>query len=144
MSNIHVEIIGADEWVKEYSENAHLIAFNRTKPASWDRIDYAMLFLAKEEGKPDLPVGYVTCREHDHETVYWQYGGAMPDTKGSVVSVQAFKAGLDWAKLHYKRVTLVVENTNRPMLKMAFHTGFTIHGVRTYNNFVMLEHMKEF
>jgi RimJ/RimL family protein N-acetyltransferase len=138
---IHIEIIAEEDWRRDYSENAHLIAFGKHKPSSWDRLDYAMLCVSEETRKP---VGYVTCREFDHETVYWQFGGAMPETKGSSVSVQAFQACLEWTKLHYKRVTFVVENTNAAMLKLAQHTGFLIIGVRNFHGSTLVEFMKEF
>lgn len=138
---IHTEIIDADDWRRDYSENAHIIAFGKRKPAEWDRIDYAMLFISEVSKKP---VGYVTCREFDHETVYWQFGGAMPETKGTHVSVQAFQAGLEWTKLHYKRVTFVVENKNAAMLKLAQHEGFLIVGIRNFHGTVLVEFMKEF
>ena len=138
---IEVVVIGADEWKKNYSEQAHLIAFGKEKPASWDRIDYAMLLVDR---RSNTPGGYITCREFDHETVYWQFGGAMPGTKGTLGSLACFDAALDWARRAYRRVTFVVENTNFAMLKLAMKRGFQIVGVRNFHGAVLLEHMKEF
>lgn len=134
-------MIGADEWKKSYSEKAHLIAFGKDKPAHWDRIDYALLMVDR---RTNTPGGYITCREFDHETVYWQFGGAMPGTKSTPRSLACFDAALDWARLAYKRITFVVENTNFPMLKLAMKRGFQIVGVRNFHGAVLLEHMKEF
>ena len=138
---IEVLVIGADEWKEKYSEQAHLIAFGKNKPASWDRIDYALLMV---EAKTKTPSGYITCREFDHETVYWQFGGAMPGTKSTPKSLACFDAALDWAKETYRRVTFVVENTNQPMLKLAMKREFQIIGVRNFRGSILLEHMKEF
>lgn len=137
---IRVNVIGATEWADLYSEAAHLVAFGTEKPGSWDRLDYALLLV---EEKTDAVTGYVTCREFDHETVYWQFGGAMPGTKGSTKSLVCFDAMLEFAKLIYKRVTFNVENDNEAMIKLALHRGFRIVGVRNFKGHILLEHLKE-
>ncbi len=73
-----LEVIDSKTWAL-HSEDAHKIAFGKVKPASWDRIDFALLAVDDSE----MPMGYITCREHDHETIYWQFGGAFPGTKGT-------------------------------------------------------------
>lgn len=138
---IELQIIENKEWGEKYSEQAHLIAFGKEKPKDWDRIDYAILLVEKAIEKP---AGYVTCRETDHETVYWQFGGAMPETAGGPGAVRAFECALEWSKHMYKRVTFVVQNDNVGMLKLALKYGFKIMGVRAFKGTVLLEHMKEF
>ena len=138
---IEVVVIGADEWKEKYSEQAHLIAFGKAKPASWDRIDYALLLVDRDANAPS---GYITCREFDHETIYWQFGGSMPGTKNTPKSLACFDAALEWAKAAYRRITFVVENTNLPMLKLAMKREFQIVGVRNFHGSILLEHMKEF
>ena len=138
---LEVSIVSKEDWVRSFSEASHLVCFGKHKPSSFDRIDYAML-MADPETK--TPRAYITAREFDHETVYWQFGGSFPGTKGTVASLACFEAALEHAKLHYKRVTFVVENTNFPMLKLAQKKGFVIVGLRNFNGTVLLEHMLEF
>lgn len=134
-----VELVDAETWKKEFSEAAHKIAFKELKPASWDRIDYALLAI---DG--DVAAGYVTCRELDSESVYWQYGGAMPGTRDTIKSFRAYEAFVQWHKSRYKRVATYIENTNTVMLKMAMRVGFRITGVRNYQGSILLEHLLEF
>lgn len=137
---IKLEVIGPKMWVEQYSENAHKIAFNRSKPAHWDRIDFALLAVNEVD---NVPMGYITCREHDHETIYIQFGGAMPGTKGSGKSQIVFDLMLDHLYSLYKRVTFLVENDNFAMLKLAMNAGFKIIGIRNYHGIVLLEHGRE-
>lgn len=128
------------EW-QALSEQAHLVVFNEVKHASMERIDFALV----AEDKDQSLCAYTTCRELDAESLYFQYGGAFPGTKGTTKSFEAFKGFLRWAKESgYKRVCYYVENTNAPMLKLAMKCGFLITGVRTYKQHVLLEHLVEF
>jgi len=132
--------IQKDDWML-LSEKAHLIVFNEAKMASTDRIDFA---LVTENSKGDL-MNYVTCRELDSESLYWQYGGSFPGTKGSILSLRAVQALLEYCKAaEYKRVGFFVENTNLAMLKMAMKCGFLITGVRNFKGVILLEHYLEF
>jgi hypothetical protein len=135
---IVVDYAGPKEW-KNLSEKAHLIAFSETKPSEWDRIDFALLVRRGEQA-----MGYVTCREHDHETLYWQYGGAFPGTKESSLTFAGYKAFVSWSQKKYKRITTLIENNNVVMLKMAMKVGFRIVGVRLFRGHVLLEHLLEF
>lgn len=138
---MEIQIIDAKVWKEKWSEQAHLVAFGKNKPRDWDRIDYAMLIVDKALS---LPAAYITCREMDHETVYWQFGGAMPETAGGPGVVRALECALEWAKCIYKRVTFLVQNDNYGMLKLAMKKEFQIVGLRTFKENVLLEHMKEF
>lgn len=109
------------------SENAHLAVFETYKPASLDRIDFALLI---ERG--ETLMGFATCREHDAETLYWQYGGALPGTKSSSLTFPGYQAVVAWSKERYKRITTIIENDNVVMLKFAMKVGFRIVGVRTH------------
>lgn len=133
-----VEKLTPDQWAY-CSEHAHLLAFKEIKPASRDRIDFALLAI---DGT--TPAMYVTCREYDAETLYWQFGGAFPETLGTVKSFRAVEAFVAYVKERYARVTCLIENTNRVMLKMASKVGFKIVGIRTYHGCVLLEHLLEF
>jgi hypothetical protein len=136
---IHVDKIDAATWTRTFSENAHRIAFGKLKPHQWDRLDFALVVASG-----DTPMGYLTCREMDHETIYWQFGGAFPGTKDTVMTWQGYQAFVSWCALQkYKRITTYIENSNVPMLKMAMKVGFRIHGVRSYQGAILLEHIKE-
>lgn len=131
--------LSREQWAK-HSELAHLIVFNKRKPASMDRIDFALV-----AQKDDALISYVTCREHDAETLYWQFGGAFPGTKNTSLSFQAYQMGINWCKEKgYKRVTTAVENTNIVMLKFALKVGFLIVGIRNHHGSVLVELVLEF
>lgn len=142
-----VEKLTPAQWAP-LSENAHLVVFGRHKPASLDRIDFALL--ARKESKTidygmrQNLLAYVTCRELDADTLYWQFGGSFPGTLGTVSSKTCMEAFLAWSREHYKRVSFLVENTNAPMLKMGLFFGFKIVGIRTFEGSVLVEHLKEF
>jgi len=123
------------------SEDAHKIAFGKVRPARIERIDYALLAVDSETEKP---MGYVTCREHDAETVYWQFGGAFPGTKGSGQTFEGCTKLMEWCEGRYKRITGRVENTNLPALHLALKLGFLINGVQHASGTVLLELVKEF
>lgn len=127
-----------EEW-KIYSEQAHSICFGKHKPAEWDRIDFALMAIAQAH-----PLGYMTCREVDAETLYWQFGGAFPGTKGTASSFRAYEAFFNYCGERYKRVTTLIENDNTAMLRMAMKVGFRVIGTRTFKGQVLLEHLMEF
>lgn len=132
-------IVDKDTWKKDYSEQAHKVCFSKYKPASYDRIDFAVIAVDDEQ-----LCGYITCRETNSETIYWQFGGTFPEVIGTVKSIACFDEGLKWAKSLYKRVIFLVENDNYPMLKLAMRFKFKIYGVRNYHGNILLEHMLEF
>jgi hypothetical protein len=136
---MNVEVINPELW-KEFAEDAHKVCFHEFKPKEWDRIDFALLVTDAW----DKPAMYVTCREIDSQSLYWQFGGAFPGTKGTVQSLRATEALLDWAKGRYKRVSMLVANTNAPMLKLALKLDFRITGVRYFQGSILLEHLLEF
>lgn len=133
-----VEKISVQDW-EPMSENAHLIAFGKKKPASFDRIDFTLLVRTEKE-----LMGYVTCREFDHETIYWQFGGAFPGTQSTSLSWIGYQAFVEWCKPRYKRITTLIENKNTVMLKMAMKVGFRVIGVRNFQGSILLEHLLEF
>lgn len=126
------------EW-EAFSEDAHKICFHAHKPKSFDRIDYALL--CTDNG---VPCGYITCREYDHETVYFQFGGTFPGTKGGVKSWLCYEKCTEFARLRYRRITTLIENDNQVMLKFAMKMGYRIIGIRNYAGSILLEHVLEF
>lgn len=137
-SKVEVIQVSAEEWPK-YSENIHKLVFKEIKPASRDRISYALLFVKEQE-----VIGYVTVRELDDENVYWQFGGVLTRFRRGLLGCQCFEMALEWQKARSKRVVMYVENKNLPMLKMALAYGFLIIGTRTFREFTMVDLMREF
>lgn len=125
----------------ELSERAHLIVFNKTKKPETERIDFALLV----ESDSHVPMQYATCRESDSESIYFQYGGSFPGTKGTINSFRCMELLLQWAEFAgYRRIAFLVENTNEAMLKLAMKCGFLITGIRLHGGYTLLEHTKEF
>jgi len=127
--------VTADSWYKNFSANAHEVAFDKRKSAAKERIDYALLAI---EVREDTPVAYMTCRELDSDSVYWQFGGSFK--KGTHWSWYSYKAFATWHKDRYANVSTLIENDNQVMLKMAMKVGFKVIGVRMFNGNVLLEH----
>lgn len=136
---MRIHKLSPQEW-SIFSEQAHLLAFDEIRPFLSERIDYALLATSDE----NKPMGYVTVRELDDESVYWQFGGSFPETRGSMACLKGYRAFLDWHKERYARVATLIENTNIPMLKMAMKVGFLIVGVKNVQGKVLLEHSIEF
>lgn len=135
---IEVSKLSSEEW-KSYSEDAHKIAFKEIRPASWDRIDYALL--GTELG---ILYGYLTARELDAKSVYWQYGGAFPPSMKSPKAVKGYGAFIQYARERYDRITTLVENENITYLKLAFAFGFRVIGVRCFENKIYCELLLDF
>lgn len=136
--SIEVIKLNKGEWIS-LSKDAHLICFNETRDPMMDRIDFALI-----NDRDGIPLNYCTVRELDADSVYWQYGGAFPNTKGSVVSYYSYERYANWCfDDGYKRITTYIENTNLPMLKIALKVGFLIIGTRTFKGCVMLELLLE-
>lgn len=134
---IKVVVIDKYEWVKNFSENAHKLAFGTFKPSQTERIDYALLVVNEVE---DTPLGYTTVRELSSDSCYMQFGGALPEYKGHFRVLEGYTEVINFLKLSYKRITTFIENTNLPMMKLAMKVGFKITGLKHYNGTVLLEH----
>jgi len=140
MSQIDVREISKDEWNK-ISYESHLLVFNEQKDRSKEKIDFALLATLQPE---DKLMGYVTCKEMDSDHVYWQYGGIYPDARYTKHTLSGYCMMLNYCGLKYKRITTLIENTNKPMLKLAAKANFIIVGIRSASNAVLLEHLLEF
>lgn len=136
---IEVKKLEADVWVAAFSEYAHQGVFGELKPRNLDRIDYALLAI-----KDESPLGYMTCREMDANTVYWQYGGMFEPFRKSILCMRVYEGFRDFHMKSYKRCLTYIENINISMLKMAWKIGFRIIGVRNYQGSILLEHLLEF
>jgi RimJ/RimL family protein N-acetyltransferase len=133
-----VERLSKENWAV-LAEAAHLVVFGEHKSASMDRIDFALLGLSME----GTPMGFITCREFDQDTLYWQFGGAFPDTRGTHRTFSVYQRFIDWCRGKYTRITTLIENTNTAMLKMAMKVGFRIVGIRYYRGSILVEHLLE-
>lgn len=138
--NIQIMKISAMDWKVHFSENAHLISFVEKRPASMDRIDYALLAVEPEKNA----LGFATIRELDAESAYIQYGGPFPTIKSTINIYKVYQKFLDLMQGQYKRLTCLVENDNLPYLKLAMKCGFRIIGVRTFKGSILVELLKEF
>jgi hypothetical protein len=127
-----------EEWAKRYSENAHRAVFGKIKPASFDRIDYALLYVVDEK-----PAGYVTVRELDPDTVYWQFGGLFPWAQKSIRTISMIDETMAFQSKIAKRLVTYVENNNFSMLKFYLSRNLLITGIRHYNGSTLVELMKE-
>jgi hypothetical protein len=139
--NFEILMLDKDKW-KVFSEDAHKICFKEVKPSSWDRVDFALVAIDKDKNQM---IGYCTCRELDHESLYWQYGGTFPEYAAKLITARSYQGFINWCKkAGYKRILTYIENTNSRMLKLASHCGFLITGIRNFKGKVLLEHGIEF
>jgi RimJ/RimL family protein N-acetyltransferase len=136
--NWKVVQVSEEEWKERFSENFHKLVFKEIKPASRDRISYALLIIRGEE-----VVGYVTVREMDDENVYWQFGGVIPKYQRTITAVKAIESGIEWQRQRSRRIVTYVENTNLQMLRFYLSYGFLVVGTRTFAGRVMVDLIKE-
>lgn len=124
------------EW-KEYAESAHKLVFNELRHSDADRISFALLAHNGSDA-----ISYTTCRELDNESVYWQYGGTIPEFRG-LLAYRSVEALLEWTADRYKRVTTYVKNDNVGYLHMLMKLGFRAIGIRCFSGEIFLEMFKE-
>jgi hypothetical protein len=135
---ISVEMLSAEEW-RNMAEEAHLICFDEKRPPSMDRIDFALLNI-----QDDMPLNYCTCRELDAESVYWQYGGAFPNSKGTIHSAKSYARNIKWCFDNgYKRISTYVHNENLSMFRIQLKCGFRVIGMRNFKGDLFLELLLE-
>lgn len=138
--NIEIFKLSKEQW-SDISEKCHAATFKESKPKEWDRVDFALMAVDQEK---NLMVGYMTIRELDHESIYWQYGGSFPEYRNTLIAARTYALFIKWCSEHYKRISTLIENTNKPMLKLAAHNGLQIFGIRNFKGKVLLEHGIEF
>lgn len=126
----------AKEWDK-MCEDAHVICFNEIRPKHINRIDFALLII---DNKTNKPVSYITVKEFDSTTCYWQHGGSFPGSVG-IPAWRSYNLAIAWSRQHYKRIFTLIENRNVAMLKMAMKAGFRIIGTKTIDGDIMVEHI---
>ena len=121
------------------AEDIHALIFEEHREGSLNRIDFALVAWNDE-----TPVGYITCRETDSESVYIGYGGVFPESRNSQDSKIAMDAIIDELSKSYKRANMLVENTNVFMLKKSLNTGFIPVGITNYCGSVYVDLRREF
>lgn len=139
MSKYEVVRLTPLEW-KAISTDTHLVVFEQARSADMDRIHYALI------ARDDLNnvYGYVTVKEQDSESVYWQYGGAFPSCAKTVRVHSVYKEFIEWTRSKYKRISAMVENKNIRYLKLAMAHGFKIIGVKNFKNTILIELLLDF
>lgn len=116
------------------AEGIHQTIFKEVRPASLNRFDYALVVWDESR-----PIGYITCRETDSESIYISYGGVWPESRNSLDSADGMRALLEYLKQHYKRANMLVENNNVLMLKKSLNSGFLPVGVTNYCNSIFVD-----
>lgn len=134
-----VKRFSSQEW-KNYAEDAHKIVFGEIRPHEMNRIDFALATI-----KDEVPLTYGTYREVDSDTIYMQYGGAFPSSRGGVLAWEGYSRTIDELQsMGYKYATTLIENDNLPMLKFALKKGFRVIGVRNFEGKILCELLKKF
>lgn len=137
---IAVHRLSKEDWSKLASD-AHRAIFGESKPASQERIDFALLCV---EQTTDDVLSYVTCKELSPDTLYWSYGGAFPSSSKGVIAWACYEAMTAKSfELGFKTIFTLIENGNKPMLKFAAKMGYVIVGIRHVSGCTMLEHVLE-
>lgn len=126
-----------DKWAT-LSKNANMAVFGEIVDPGLEKIDCAYLILDK-----DSPVAFTSIQERDRESAYIQYGGTMPQHRGKGFGKEFFTMILDEVFKTYKRVGMLVENTNIPMLRLGMSSGFVIIGMRNFKGSILLEMGRE-
>ncbi len=131
-----VQRIEACEWEQNFAANARRAVFSEHLPPGFDRIDFALLLLNLRD---QVAIGYMTCRELDAKSVYLKHGGAFAPGEKMPWLQRGFGLCLNRLLEQYEVITTLVENTNRPYLKMAIATGFIPIGMRTFHGSTLVE-----
>jgi RimJ/RimL family protein N-acetyltransferase len=129
---VEIREFNANEWYR-YAEEAHKLVFKKQRDPWIDRITFAWLAYTDSGA-----IGYVTCRELDCHSLYWQFGGSFDERRG-IPAVRAFEAILEKAKDKYRRVTTLVENDNVNYLHLLMRKGFRVIGLRVFEGNILLE-----
>ena len=114
--------LSPQEWSK-MSEDVHKLTFDKVRPASFDRINFALFV---HDGQK--PCGFATIIEQDKAHAYMQEGGGFPGTVKSIIAVKVFFMIINWLKINYTTISCQTKNHNLPMIKMALAAGFLISG----------------
>lgn len=137
---VELDIVDAAAWTM-LSDPAHKLIFGKSRPPEHNRIDFA---LVPYNAETEDPLAYATVRELDHESVYWQFGGAVPEIQNTVLASRIYRQMIAWTKERYRRVTTLVESENVRYLRFAMAHGFRVIGVRMFEGQVLVELLLDF
>lgn len=126
--------VDKDMWA-EVSGTFHEAVFGDKFDDGQERVDFGLL----ASTHADKLIGYATCREEDSRVVYMQYGGALPEARQTTNVWYAYNQLVKYLAERYPTITTRIENTNKPMIRMAMRVGFLITGVRMWDGKVLLE-----
>lgn len=133
-----VKLFSRDEWL-EKMDKCYLSSFGGLRPKYLEKCDFALVV-----ERDAHPCGFVTCKEMDSETVYWQWGGAFEAIKKTTSVIESYLELIFRIKeMGFKRITTRIENTNIAMLKLAMRCGFLIVGTWCFRNEILLELVNE-
>lgn len=121
---MRVERIDREKW-DIIAEDAHLSCFSEFRPKGFNRFNYAIMAIDKDE----RPCAYATILELDQETAHMQHGGAFPNVRGTIISTKAYHHLIQYLRQNYKVATTYIKNTNISMLKLAMSAGFIAVGL---------------
>lgn len=140
---VRFKIIQIDpkEWAARFASSAHVAVFGEHRPGYSNRIDYALLVIDVER---DVPVAYLTARELDHESIYWQYGGSFKPHFRPHTALTIYNQLIAWHGERYKRVSTFTKNDNLEYLRIALKCGFLVIGTRTFNGDILLDLLNSF
>ncbi len=127
---MNLTVYTSTEW-ESVAEDVHLSVFSEIRPKELNRIDGALICWDDV-----TPLGYMTFREMDKNSVYLGYGGAF---QKSFKVLSAYKMMLEFLKMKYVRASTLIENKNTAMLKLAMSQGFLVTGLKCFDGQILLE-----
>jgi len=127
-----IKVISPETW-KECSEKVHSIVHQTHRHPEFERIDYVLV----SNDNTDT-YGYITVKEWDKDSVYWDFGGSIP-TASSVKVYNALMEAINFTFEKHKKITMHTYNENIPMLKLAMKAGFRIIGIKSIENNIFCE-----
>lgn len=133
-----LEVLNPEKWFS-FMSVAYPLVFGEHRNPSDEKVDFVLI--TKNEEKVH---GFVTCKIMDSETVYWQFGGAMLGTKGTLAVINSYLMFINYCREKYKRITTRIENNNIPMIRLALKCGFLVQGVWIFKGKTYLECCLEF
>lgn len=135
-----VKQVDSGYWKANMSKDSHVVAFGEYRPPDIDRSDFVIIAI----DQLDKYSGYITCKEMDSKSLYWQFGGPMPNYRGTIHVINILHSAMHWCRERYSRINTKVESTNLAMIKMHMKVGFLITGSTIFDGKVFLEMAQEF
>lgn len=137
---MRVSVVKKEDWLDSWQmHRCYAQVFHGERSSQIERPSFAFLCTEDERIK-----AFITCVEMDSETLYWQFGGAFDQIKGTLKVKKALMSCLAESRvLGFKRVRFMVENGNVSMIKLALHCGFLICGTYFAKETIFVEFVTE-